>query len=79
MSKNTQTILIILAVVLVIVVGYSMMTQPDDRNPVQRVGDAVEELPNTGEAAEELENQSPADQAADAIDDAVDEMQAPAE
>lgn len=79
MSKNTQTILIVLAIVLVVVVGYSMMTQPDDRNPIQRVGDAVEELPNTGEAAEQLEDQTPVDKAADAIDDAVDEMQAPSE
>lgn len=62
---------VVLALVLV---GYTVMTQPDQRSPLQHIGDAVSALPEgVNKAARELQERTPADKLKDAAEDAKDD------
>ncbi len=74
-NPSSKTILIVVLVVLALVGGYYLMNQPDNRGGVERVGDAISELPNgPSEAAEQLEDQSPLEKAGDAIEDGANDV-----
>jgi len=62
---------VVLALVLV---GYTVMTQPDQRSSLQHIGDAVSALPEgVNKAARELQERTPADKLKDAAEDAKDD------
>ena len=60
----------------VLLVGYTIMTQPDQRSPLQHVGDAVGAIPDgLTKAARELQDRTPAEKLKDAVEDAKDDAQ----
>jgi hypothetical protein len=72
--KNKNLVTIIL-VIIIAVVGYKLLTMPDQRTTGQRLGDAVDTL-NEGKgidkAAEQLEKRTPGEKLGDAIKDNTD-------
>jgi cell division protein FtsN len=70
MNFNGKLIPAVVVGLLVAVIGYYVLSAPDNRNPVQKVGDAISELPNGPEkAARELESRTPGDKLKDAVED----------
>lgn len=72
---NNQSIIWVLAAIIVIgggIYAVNYLNQPDDRNAVQRLGDAVEEMPNTDAALNQLEDRSPAEKIGDSVEEATD-------
>ena len=77
MSESQQTNFLLVAIVAVIlgVIGYTLMTAPDQRNAGEKVSDAINELPNgVDKAARQLEDRTPADKLEDAAEDAGDDF-----
>lgn len=73
MSKNVLWVIVAILVIGLGVVAVQYANQPDDRNAIQRLGDAAEELPNgASAAAEQLEDRTPIERAGDAIEEATD-------
>jgi len=57
--------------VIIAIVCYSMLTTPDQRNGIQKIGDAVHELPEgTDKAVRELKDRTPAEKLSDTVKDA---------
>lgn len=75
-QQSQGKFLLIAGLVLAIgIAGYYVLNAPDKRNGVQKLGDAIQELPNGPEkAARELEDRTPADKLGDAAKDARDDM-----
>lgn len=72
-NSQTRWLLLVVAVVIMGLVGYSVLTAPDQRDAGQKIGDALDELPNgVDNAARELGDRTPADKIGDAVDDATD-------
>lgn len=62
-------------VIAVGVLGYNLLSTPDTRNGMEKVSDAVGELPNgVDKAARQLESRTPADKLEDAAQDAKDDF-----
>ena len=65
----------ILFIVVLAVIGYRYLTQPDNRSATDRLGDAIHELPNgVDKASRELEDRTPGERLGDAIKDAGDKV-----
>lgn len=76
---NTQSLgkylLILCFVVVVGFIGYSVLNAPDRRSAGDKIGDAINELPNgVDKAARQLEDRTPADKLNDAAKDAGDDL-----
>lgn len=70
---NRTRVLSLIVAVLLIVVAYFMLTKPDNRGPLEKVGDAVGRLDEgVDDAARELEDRTPAERIEDGIEDATD-------
>lgn len=70
-----KTLLIVAAVAVLLLVGYSVLYAPDQRSGVQKISDAIHELPNGADkAARQLEDRTPADKLHDAAKDAGDDL-----
>lgn len=70
---NNKPLIAILSAIIIIgggIVLVNYLNKPDDRNAIQRVGDAVEEMPDVDKAANQLEDRTPAQKIGDSIDDA---------
>jgi hypothetical protein len=66
-----KVMLIVAAITVVAVVGYTVLYVPDTRTDGQKIGDAINELPNgVDKAARQLEDRTPADKLQDAASDA---------
>ncbi len=75
MSSVIKWVLIFVALAGITYFGYGILIAPDDRNAVQKLGDAIEELPDSStKAARELENRTLADKIGDAAQDASDDL-----
>ena len=73
MASNSKTIIGVIIAVVVIALGYMVLTKPDQRNGFEKVGDAVSELPNgVDNAARELEDRTPGEKIVDEVKDATD-------
>lgn len=73
MSSNSKTILGVIVAILVIAMGYMILTKPDNRNGFEKAGDAVSELPNgVDNATRELEDRTPGEKIVDDVKDATD-------
>jgi hypothetical protein len=69
-SSNAKTLLVVLIVLVVGVLAWNAMRMPDQRTSGERIGDAVDTLPQgVDEAAEELGDRTPAERMGDAVDD----------
>ena len=56
-------------------IGYSVLNAPDRRSAGDKVGDAINELPNgIDKAARQLENRTPGDKLKDAAEDVGDDL-----
>lgn len=78
MNASLTTNRLLMTILLILVVGFAIFffsSRHDDRNVFQRMGDAVEELPNGADkAADEFNDKSPAQKVGDAIEDAGENM-----
>lgn len=76
MNRNGLVMLILVA--LIAVAGYAFLNLQDNRDPAERIGDAISELPNgLDNAARELESRTPVERVTDDIKDAIDAEPAP--
>ena len=66
---NTKNILIIIAVIVVLGLGYVAFVMPDQRTTSDKIGDAIHELPNgVDKAAGELkDDRTPGQKIGDAV------------
>ena len=68
--QPTKLIPAIIIGLIVAVLGYYTLNAPDNRDPAQKIGDAVNELHNgPDKAARQLENRTPGDKLEDAAKD----------
>ncbi len=79
MTKQSQGkfLLMVGLSVIVAVIGYYLLTMPDQRNGVQKLGDAIEQLHNgngSDKAARELKDRTPGERIGDAVKDAGDKF-----
>ena len=66
-----KTLLIVAAITVIAVIGYTILNAPDTRTDGQKLSDAVHELPEgVDKAARQLEDRTPADKLEDAASDA---------
>ncbi len=73
MTKNSKTIIGILVVAIVVLLGFMVLNQPDQRSFGEKVGDAASSLEEgVDDAARELEDRTPAERIGDEIEDATD-------
>lgn len=71
-SKNTTAILVVIVLAILV---YAVLVMPDQRTAGQRVGDAVDALPQgIDKAARELEKRTPGEKLGDAVKDAGDNI-----
>ena len=74
-STNHFRLLMVIAAMVVLAIVYSVLTMPDQRTPVERMGDAMVELPdNPKGAARQLQKRTPGEKLEDAIEDAGEEV-----
>lgn len=72
-SKKTGLAIVILLVLAVL--GWVVLTMPDRRSTGQKIGDAVDALPNgVDKAARQLEDRTPGEKLGDAVKDTGDEI-----
>jgi len=71
MAANTnRNILLIFIIVVLGVLAWVVLTMPDQRSAGQKIGDAVDALPNgIGNAAEQLEDRTPGEKLGDSVKD----------
>jgi hypothetical protein len=69
-NATNKTLVTVVVVIVVAIIGYALLTMPDNRTTSERVGDAVSELPNLERAGEQLEKRTPGQKLGDAIEDA---------
>jgi peptidoglycan hydrolase CwlO-like protein len=73
--NGATTTLGLLALVAVIgIIIFIFATAPDNRTTGDKIGDAVDELPNVGKAADQLQDKTPAEKLDDAVEDIGDKM-----
>lgn len=76
-SQNSSGKFLVTAalVAVIAIVSYYILTAPDNRNAGEKLGDAINELPNgVDKAARQLEDRTPADKLNDAAKDAGDDL-----
>jgi hypothetical protein len=70
---DKKTLVTILIVAVVVLLGYMVLNQPDQRSAGEHIGDAVGKLDEgVDDAARELEDRTPAERIKDNINDATD-------
>ncbi len=70
MRTEYKTVFALVVVVLVAIILYGVLTAPDQRTTGERIGDAVEQLPENPEGAvEQLERRTPGERLGDAVED----------
>lgn len=70
-----RNLLILGAVAIAVIIGYSVLYAPDKRSGGEKISDAIHELPNgVDKAARQLEDRTPADKLSDAAHDAGEDM-----
>lgn len=72
--KQTKPLAVILVVIVLAVLGYLILTAPDNRTTTEKIGDAIHELPDTGKAAKQLEDRTPGEKLGDAVKDVGDDI-----
>lgn len=69
-TKSQGTFLIMAGLVIVIgIIGYYVLNASDRRTTGDKIGDAVNELPNVDKAARQLEDRTPGEKLGDAAKD----------
>ncbi len=76
-KQPSQGLLWIIIAAVVIIVGYLVLTMPDNRSTGDKIGDAVNELEDgggLGDAADELKDRTPGERLGDAVEDVGDSI-----
>jgi len=74
-NKMYKGPLIAVAVILAAVLAYGLLTMKDDRNPAEKIGDAIHELPQgIDKAGRQLEDRTPGQKLGDAVKDTGDKI-----
>jgi hypothetical protein len=67
--------LVVVAIIVAALLAYGVLTMKDNRNPAERIGDAIHELPQGVDKAErQLEDRTPGQKLGDAVKDAGDKI-----
>jgi hypothetical protein len=69
MSDAVRNLMALLIVAMIGVLAWNVLTMPDHRSTGQRVGDAIDALPNVGKASNELQDRTPGQRLGDSIKD----------
>jgi hypothetical protein len=70
-AKTNKNLLIFIVIIVIGFVAYGALTMPDNRTAGQRIGDAVDALPQgVDKAARQLEDRTPGEKLGDAVKDA---------
>jgi len=73
--NNQKGLITIMIIVVLGVIVWGVLTMPDQRSGGQKIGDAVDALPDgVGKAARQLENRTPGEKLGDAVKDAGDDI-----
>ena len=74
-KSNNNYFITALGLIVVAGIGYYILTAPDNRTAGDKIGDAINELPNgVDKAARQLEDRTPAEKLGDAAEDAGDDL-----
>lgn len=74
-NKNLLILVIVAVIAVIAVVAWGLMTRPDQRTAGEKIGDAVDALPQgVDKAARELEDRTPGEKLGDAVKDAGEEI-----
>ena len=74
-KPDTKMLLTVVIVLVVAVAGYSVLTRPDMRSPGEKVGDAIDALPDgLDKAGRQLESRTPGEKLEDAAKDAKEDV-----
>lgn len=72
-NTSKKPILTVIIIAVIAVVGFAILTMPDRRTTGERVGDAIDALPQgVNKAAEQLEKRTPGEKLGDEIKRATD-------
>jgi hypothetical protein len=70
MKLQLKTIIIILLILFIGVIGWGILTMPDQRTTGEKIGDAVDALPEGADkAVRQLEDRTPGERLGDAVED----------
>jgi cell division protein FtsL len=73
MTNNNKTIIGILVIAVIVLLGYVVLNQPDQRSLGDKIEDAASQLDEgVDDAARELEDRTPAERVIDEVEDATD-------
>jgi hypothetical protein len=74
MNNLNKTLIGLIVVALIAALAWSLATMPDRRSTGQRIGDAVDALPDgVDKAADQLGDRTPAERIGDSVKKTVDE------
>ena len=75
MNVNDKGPIFIIVLIVVGVLAYGVLTMKDQRSPMEKVGDAIHDLPQGADKAErQLEDRTPGQKLGDAIKDTGDKV-----
>ena len=76
MTQSSQKFFVTVALVVVVaIVALYVLNAPDRRNAGEKIGDAINELPNgVDKAARQLEDRTPGEKLGDAVKDVGDDI-----
>jgi hypothetical protein len=71
MKDSYKWIIGVIALIFLAALAYSFLTMPDKRNSMEKIGDAIHDMPQGAEKAErQLEDRTPGQKLGDAVKDA---------
>lgn len=74
-KPSNNYFLFALIIIIVAGIGYYILTAPDNRSAGDKIGDAINEMPNgLDKAARQLEDRTPAEKIGNAVKDAGDDI-----
>lgn len=75
MNPQSKTLLTIVIVLVLGIVAWGILTMPDQRTTGQKIGDAVDTLPQGADkAVRQLKDRTPGEKLGDAVKDAGDDI-----
>jgi len=75
MNETYKWPMIIVGVIILAAVAYGVMTMPDRRSSMEKLGDAIHDLPQGADKAErQLEDRTPGQKLGDAVKDTGDKI-----
>ena len=73
MTSQTKSVLSVILIIFLAILAYGFLTMPDQRTSGEKIGDAIDALPQgVDDAVEQLEDRTPGEKLGDAIEDATD-------